>query len=37
MYDGIKVLQARIVPGGVIITLADGRTLYSSRTTPSPA
>ena len=31
MYQGVKVIQAEIVPGGIIVRLADSRTLYLSR------
>lgn len=31
MYDGVKVKTATIVPGGVLITLVDGRRIYSTR------
>ena len=30
MYKGIKVIQCKIVPGGLILTLADKRTVYCS-------
>lgn len=31
MYEGVKVIYTEIVPGGIIVRLADGRRLYLSR------